>query len=337
MLVVGDATIDLYPTDATSITPGSRFEWHIGGTATNVARWAASLGSETGLVTNIGTDIMGEMAAQHLAESPVDTTHVTRVDATSPLTLYAATEDDEHWTAWIAGSCYGFTPPADPATLVSPYEWVHLEGVTLPADVNQTAVRRLAEAAAAAGTNVSFDLNGRTTQWPTPDAYRQALQDVLQYCDLVFAGTDDLAVAGIDRTPAGVLELLPPNHSATAFITDGPAETTAMIVADGEVIEQVTATPPTASVATTAGAGDAFAGAVLAARHSGISDLKELATIGNTAGAGDAFAGAVLAARHSGISDLKELATIGNTAGAAAVSTVGPFDTDRFGAMDRLR
>ena len=170
VLVVGDTTIDLYPVDGTSITPGSQFEWHIGGTATNVARWAASLGCETSLVTNIGTDVMGELAVQHLADGPVDTTHVTRVDATSPLTLYVATEDDEQWNAWVAGSCYGFTPPADPASLVAPYEWVHLEGVTLPTAVNRTAVRRLAEAVAETGAHVSFDLNGRENQWAAPDA-----------------------------------------------------------------------------------------------------------------------------------------------------------------------
>lgn len=305
VLVVGDTTIDLYPVDGASITPGSQFEWHIGGTATNVARWAASLGSETSLVTNIGTDVMGELATQHLTDGPVDTTHVTRVDATSPLTLYLPTEDDEQWNAWVAGSCYGFTQPADPATLVAPYEWVHLEGVTLPTEVNQAAVRRLAEAATENGTHVSFDLNGRTNQWATPDAYRQALRDVLQHCDLIFAGTDDLTVAGVDTTPAGVLGLLPPNHSATVFITDGPAETTAMTVTDGEAIEQVSMTPPAATIATTAGAGDAFAGAVLAARHSGISDLEELATIGNAAG-------------------------------AAAVATVGPFDADGFSPTNNL-
>ncbi|WP_050031950.1 carbohydrate kinase family protein [Halorubrum halophilum] len=304
VLVVGDATIDLYPTDATSIAPGSSFEWHVGGTATNVARWAASLGSETGLVTNIGTDVMGEMAAQHLTDGPVDTTHVTRVDATSPLTLFVATEDDEGWTAWIAGSCYGFTPPADPAALVAPYQWVHLEGVTLPAEVNQTAVRRLAEAAAENGTRVSFDLNGRTNQWSAPDAYQQALRDVLQHCDLIFAGADDLAVAGLDPTPAGLLELLPSDHSATAFITDGAAETTAITVDDGAITAHATATPPAATVATAAGAGDAFTGAVLAARHDGVSDLEALAAIGNAAG-------------------------------AAAVSTVGPFDADAAGETNR--
>jgi len=297
VLVVGDATIDLYPVDGTSITPGSRFAWHVGGTATNVARWAASLGGEAGLVTNLGTDVMGELAAQHLADGPVDTTHVTRVDAPSPLTLYVPTDAGDRWNAWVTGSCYGFTPPGDPASLVAPYERVHLEGVTLPTAVNQRAVRRLAEAAAERGTRVSFDLNGRANQWDTPAAYRQALRDVLRHCDLIFAGTDDLAVADLDRTPAGVLELLPSDHSATVFVTDGPDATTALVVEDGAITERMTATPPSTTVATTAGAGDAFAGAVLAALGDGVSDLDELMTTGNAAG-------------------------------AAAVATIGPFDAD---------
>lgn len=297
VLVVGDTTVDLYPADGSSIAPGSRFAWHVGGTATNAARWAASLGGEVGLVTNLGGDALGGLAARHLADGPVDTTHATRVDAPSPLTLYVPTEDGDRWNAWVTGSCYGFTPPADPASLVAPYERVHLEGVTLPAAVNQRAVRRLAEAAAERGTSVSFDLNGRTNQWDTPAAYRRALRGVVRHCDLIFAGTDDLAVADLDRTPTGVLELLPSDHSATVFVTDGAEETTAVTVEDGEISDRVTATPPSTTVATTAGAGDAFAGAVLAALDHGVSDLEELATVGNAAG-------------------------------AAAVATIGPFDAD---------
>lgn len=305
ILVVGDTTIDLYPAAGDALASGSQLECHVGGTAANVARWAASLGSDTGLLTNVGTDAVGEMAARHLAEGPVDTTHVTRVDGTSPLTMQVPTEDGERWNAWIAGSCYGFTPPADAAALVAPYEWVHLEGVTLPPGVNQSAVRRLAEAAADGDTRVSFDLNGRRNQWATPDDYRQALRGVLRHCELVFAGVDDLAVAGVERTPAGLLELLPRDHSATVFLTDGAAATTALTVEDGAVTERATATPPATTVATTAGAGDGFAGAVLAARHRGVSELGELARVGNAAG-------------------------------AAAVSTVGPFDGDGIAPIERL-
>ena len=305
MLVVGDTTIDLYPTDNGSIAPGSNLEWHIGGTATNVARWAAVLDCEVDLMTNHGTDVMGELAAEHLANGPVGTSHVTQVDTTSPLTLYTGAQGDEEWNAWVTGSCYGFTPPDNPAALLADHNWVHLEGVTLPAEVNQTAVLRLAETAAANATHVSFDLNGRENQWDTPDDYRETLEDVLPYCDLIFAGKDDLEVAAVNPTPAGLRTLLPADHSARAFITAGDRETIALQMEDGEIVEQVNVTPPEVTVATPAGAGDAFAGAVLAARCDGITDLHELATIGNTAG-------------------------------AAAVVTVGPYGSDSVATMDQL-
>lgn len=305
VLVVGDTTIDLYPTDNESIAPGSNLEWHIGGTATNVARWTVALDCDVDLMTNLGNDVMGELAAEHLANGKVETTHVTQIDAPSPLTLYTGTQGDDEWNAWVTGSCYGFTPPDDPAALVAAHEWIHLEGVMLPVEVNQAAVHRLAETAAANATRVSFDLNGRENQWATPAAYRDTLEDVLQYCDLIFAGKDDLAVAAVDPTPAGLLELLPADHSAIAFITAGDKETIAIRVEDGEIVERVTATPPESTVATPAGAGDAFAGAVLAARYDGVTDLHELATIGNTAG-------------------------------AAAVTTIGPYETDSVTTMDQL-
>lgn len=304
-LVVGDATVDLYPADGGAFAVGSRLEWHVGGTATNAARWMAALGGDAGLLTNVGDDTVGRAAARRLTAGPVDAEHVTRVDATSPLTLYVPTPDGVRWEAWVAGSCYGFTPPDDPASFVAPYDRVHVEGVTLPAAVNRTGVRRLVEAAVESDVRVSFDLNGRPNQWAGTEAYRSALREVLPHCDLVFAGTEDLAVAGVDPTPAGLLELLPPDATATAFVTDGAAETTAMTVVDGEATERATASPPTVTVATVAGAGDAFAGAVLAARDHGTADVGALAAIGNAAG-------------------------------AAAVTTVGPFDPDAPATTARL-
>ena len=284
-LVVGDTTVDLYPVGDGSLASGSRFEWHVGGTATNVARWVAGVGCDAAVVTNVGSDTAGEMAASHLEETPVDTERVARVDGPSPLTLSVPSDDGDRWDAWVRGSCYGFTPPEDPASLVAPYDWLHLEGVTLPPTVNRSAVSRLAAAAGDEGTKVAFDLNGRTNQWESAAAYRAALGEVLPHCALVFAGTDDLAVAGVDPTPDGLVDRLPADHSGTAFLTDGASATVGLRLRDGKVVERVTASPPSVSVATTAGAGDAFAGAVLAARRRGLTDLGELAAIGNAAGA----------------------------------------------------
>jgi sugar/nucleoside kinase (ribokinase family) len=304
-LVVGDTTIDLYPVSGAATAPGDRLEWHVGGTATNAARWLAALGGEADLLTNVGSDAVGAAAADHLSAGPVGTDRVTAVDAPSPLTLYVPTDGADRWDAWVEGSCYGFTPPGDPDALVAGRDRVHLEGVTLPAAVNRDGVRELARATAASDARLSFDLNGRANQWSGPAAYRDALGGVLPRCDLVFAGADDLAVAGVEEGPAGLLELLPAGFSGTAFVTDGADETVGLRVVDGEVAERATAWPPRVEVATTAGAGDAFAGAVLAARADGVADLGALARFGNAAG-------------------------------AAAATTVGSFDDDAVAAARSL-
>lgn len=285
VLVVGDTTIDLYPVDEGPITDGSAFEWRVGGTAANVARWLAALGDDATLVTNVGTDTAGEMAARHLDASPAQTHRVARVDGTSPLTLYVPTAHGDHWDAWVRGSCYGFTPPDDPESLVASHDWVQLEGVTLPETVNRSAVLDLAEAAHERGTAVAFDLNGRRNQWESAAAYRRALRDVLPYCSMVFSGTDDLAVGDIDPTPSGLVDCLPADHSGTAFLTDGASPTVGLRVRDGAIAERVAVSPPSVSVATPAGAGDAFAAGVLAARRRGVSELRRLVTVGNAAGA----------------------------------------------------
>jgi sugar/nucleoside kinase (ribokinase family) len=303
-LVVGDTTIDLYP-DA-SVSPGGRLRWDIGGTATNVARWMAMLDGDVAVLTAVGDDFFGRSAARHLERSAVSTEHLSTADAASPITLLVPeTEDGERWDAWIDGSCYGFELSAEPATRLAPYERVHLEGVTLPAAVNRDEVLALAEAADDGGTRLSFDLNGRAAQWATAGAYRRALCEILPRCDVVFAGDADLALAEAAPTVEGVLELVPSTFSATVFVTAGAAETTAASVRDGRVVERVAVAPPAVEVATTAGAGDAFA------------------------------AGVVTALEH-GVSDLRALATIGNAAGAAAVTTAGPVPDDGVATLSRL-
>ena len=285
VLVVGDTTVDLYPVESNPVTTGSCFEWHVGGTATNVARWLAKLDADVALVTNVGTDTAGEMTVRHLDASSVQTDHITRVDGPSPLTLYVPTANDAHWDAWIRGTCYGFTPPEDPGSLVAAYDWLHLEGVTLPEAVNGPAVRELAKTADTNGTGVAFDLNGRSKQWERPTAYRDALKDILPYCAVVFAGTADLAVGDIEPTPAGLCAVLPTDYSGTAFLTDGASATVGMRLEDGTIIKRVSKTPPDVSVTSAAGAGDAFAASVLAELQRGVADLDKLVAAGNAAGA----------------------------------------------------
>lgn len=285
VLVVGDTTVDLYPVEGDAATAGSCFKWHVGGTATNVARWLAKLDTDVALVTNIGTDTPGEVAAQHLDASSIRTDYITRVDGPSPLTLYVPTANGAHWDAWIQGTCYGFTPPDDLGSLVLGYDWLHLEGVTLPEAVNGPAVRELAKTADTNGTAVAFDLNGRPKQWEHPTAYRNALKAILPYCSVVFAGTADLAVGDIEPTPAGLCAVLPTDYSGTAFLTDGASATTGLRLEDGAVIERVSRTPPDVSITSAAGAGDAFAAGVLAGLQRGVADLDKLVAVGNAAGA----------------------------------------------------
>ena len=105
------------------------------------------------------------------------------------------------------GNLLRFTPPADSGSLVTAYDWLHIEGVTLPEAVNGPAVRELTKTASTNETAVAFDLNGRPKQWERPTAYRNAIEDILPYCSVVFAGTADLAVGDIEPTPAGLHEI----------------------------------------------------------------------------------------------------------------------------------
>ena len=286
LLVAADTTIDLYLTDEAAITPASTVQWFLGGTGANVATGIGLFYNSAELMTNVGTDFFGTQAERYLEESPISTRYLSRVDATSPLTLYVPERaGGPRWDAWIDGSCFGFTLPGKDTTVLEGFDWMYLSATTLPQSVNWEETTQLLDYAASHEVRVAFDLNGRSNQWPDTATYRARLETILPHCDVVFASQEDLSLAGIASTPNELVSLLSDEGSVYLFITRGADRTTGIVLADGQIQQETDADPPEVDPHDPAGAGDAFAAAVLSALFDGESDIDTLIEVGNAAGA----------------------------------------------------
>ncbi|MFT4889222.1 MAG: sugar/nucleoside kinase (ribokinase family) [Halobacteriales archaeon] len=295
VLVTGAATADFYPRQPSDGTLGVEFRWAPGGIGVNVARALALLDQPPYLATRLGDDSFGTAIARQLDAVDVPRTLVTETSDHTPLLFYVpADAGGPRWEPRLEGSCFGFELPEGSESLFARLSVLHLTGTTLPPTVSLDAMRTAVEYARNHDVDVSFDMNCRANQWDDRSRYADLAAEMLDAADVVFASTDDLALAGYDDGIDGLLAALPERASVTAFLTEGAAGATAVRTEDG---------------------------AVTATHSHGGFDVEAV----DPAGGGDAFAGAVLAALGQGATDLETLVAAGNAAGAAAVTSVGPF------------
>jgi 2-dehydro-3-deoxygluconokinase len=238
-----------------------------GGDACNVAVMAALLGADAAIAATAGDDALGRRPAAFWRDAGVDVGAVAW-DADRPTGIYVnelaradtASRFDYHRSG-SAGSRY---PTAAATAVAATADVLHLSGITLA--VSET----LATAAAAAAdalrpeAGLSFALNVRPALAPDLDQ----LREWAARADVVFASEED-ALLLYETCAADELSARLPN--AELVLTAG---------ANGASVrwegEWARVDVPVARVVDTAGAGDALAGAYLAARASDLDPASAL-------------------------------------------------------------
>lgn len=283
LLVVGDTTVDIYSDEAS--LSARQLEWCPGGTGHNVARGVGLLGGSSKLLTQIGSDPFGVALQQYLADLPVSNDFLIEAENPTPITMLSpSTISGPEWHAWISDTCYGVSVPPTVYNQLGHFDWLYISGTVLPSDVGGEDVDSLVSTAHDSGLSVAFDLNGRANQWPDLDTYRSQIESIMPACDLVFASSDDLSLAGVDPTLDGVLTLLTDNTTADVFLTQGSDGAVGASVRHGNIVQRRFVPAPDVDVCDVVGAGDAFVAGVISEILAGESCLTDLITAGVTAG-----------------------------------------------------
>lgn len=259
LVAVGEAMLQVAPTDDSQLVDADTFRMHLAGAEVNVAVGLARLGHRTGVVTRVGDDPLGERIIATLSREGVDVSTVER-DGVLPTGVYfkdpRRAGSTSHYYRWRSAATALDARHARLAS-ASGARILHLSGIT-PA--LSTSCRELAERLAAeprpTGQRLAFDVNHRQTLWDDADA-APSLLGLARRADIVFVGRDEAESLWATPTAEAIRDLLP--AVPTLVVKDGPDAATCF--REGAV----TRVPALAvDVVEPIGAGDAFAAGFLA-------------------------------------------------------------------------
>ena len=232
------------------------FEWEVSGAESNVARYCAAFGLQTAWVSQVGTDLAGDLVLSVIEGAGVDVSGVRRLsDRPTGLMLKEATADALKVRYYRAGSAASAMAPPISAEVGRAPKILHLTGITLglSCTCNQLIQSLIEDRSRSA--LISFDINWRPSIWAQGDP-PNALREAANQCDIVFVGLDEANDLRGANTTDDVRTLLP--QPETVVIKDAGNGAHADLgsrryfvpALDGPVVQPI-------------GAGDAFAAGFL--------------------------------------------------------------------------
>jgi 2-dehydro-3-deoxygluconokinase len=268
-------------------TPGrlgtaSSFRRGFGGDTANFIVAAARMGGRCGYVTRVGDDEFGRAFLALWEQEGVDHSRVIVEPAgTTAVYFIARREDGGHdFTYYRAHSPASRLQPGDlDRAYLAGARVVHTSGITQAISASALATVEAALDIAAAGAAVSYDVNVRPRLWPV-EAARAAAEWTFGRALLVFISTEDAAHLYPGAHGEDVARTILGRGPRAVVLKQGAAGCTLVSARDAPVrlpgwdVEAVDTT----------GAGDAFAGAFVAAWASG-AEFEEAAALANAAGA----------------------------------------------------
>lgn len=253
-----------------------------GGDTSNAVIAAARQGARCAYLTRVGDDAFGAQFLSLWRDEGVDTSGV-EVDAAAHTGLYFVQHGpDGHAFSYLRrGSAASLMTPASlDGGLIERARFLHVSGISLAISTSacDTVFAAIARARVA-GVQVSLDSNLRLRLWPL-DRARAVLREALCHADLFLPSMDDMQHLTGNDDPERTLD----------WIRDAGA--TGVVVLklgkDGSIIDDGKTRTPVAALRVDAvdatGAGDCFAGSLLARRCQG-DDWADAVRYANVAAA----------------------------------------------------
>lgn len=253
-----------------------------GGDTSNAVIAAARQGARCAYLTRVGDDAFGAQFLSLWRDEGVNTSGV-EVDAAAHTGLYFVQHGpDGHAFSYLRrGSAASLMTPASlDGGLIERARFLHVSGISLAISTSacDTVFAAIARARAA-GVQVSLDSNLRLRLWPL-DRARAVLREALCHADLFLPSMDDMQHLTGNDDPERTLD----------WIRDAGA--TGVVVLklgkDGSIIDDGKTRTPVAALRVDAvdatGAGDCFAGSLLARRCQG-DDWADAVRYANVAAA----------------------------------------------------
>lgn len=257
-LVCGEALFDFF-LEAEEGPAAATYSGYAGGSPFNVAIGIKRLGSESGLLTGLSTDMLGQRLSAVLRAEGVSTAYAIPTDRPTTLSLVGLdAQGVAAYQFYKNGSADTGVRPGDLPTLGSEVTGLHFGSYSLVAEPTADAFAGLAKAQTE--RLVSLDPNVRLNVEPDRDVWRARLAELYPSATLLKISAEDLDLLHPGMTAQSFAEARLADGVRLVVVTDGGDNAqgwTASGLRD-------TASPPRVKVIDTVGAGDTFQAALIA-------------------------------------------------------------------------
>ena len=308
LFTLGRSSIDLYSSDIGAAFPDIRhFGAYLGGSPLNIAVGARRLGARAALLTAVGEDQVGDFILTGLRREGVETRYIPRKPGTRTSAVLLAIQPPDRFPITFYRE-----NAADIQLSIADLKGVPIEsaralvigGSALSREPSRSATLHAAKRAQGAGVTVYLDLDFRADQWADPLAFGLNVRAVLRDVDVLLGTEEEINAALLSDASQVVIR-----HSqvtAPEIAGDVEANTQALLAEVGVVIRK-----------------EGARGCTLYRRGEAPLNVPGFpVTVVSVLGAGDAFAGGLIAGRLRGL-DWPEAARLGNACGAVVVGEIG--------------
>ncbi len=259
----------------------ARYLLGTGGDTSNAIVAAARLGARAAYLTHVGDDVFGEALMEMWGNESVALAEQTRVTGGETGIYFVSHDENGHRFSYRRkGSAASLMAPQSlPLSMVAQARWLHCSGISFAISAN--AADTVFEAIAIANTNHtarSFDLNFRPTLCPAPRALAYA-KAAIEGCEMFLPSIDEMtALTGLSA-PRDIIHW-GHDHGAKNVIVKLGAR--GALLSQGNGLQEIA--PHAVTPVDATGAGDCFAGALLARLCAG-DDFPQAARVANVAAA----------------------------------------------------
>jgi len=196
--VLGRIGYDLYAVEHNlPLAEVEHFSRHVGGSSANIAVGLARLGLNVGLISAVGKDLLADYLLGFLNGEGLDTSCVRLVDDyNTSLCLSEVSPPDSFPQVFYRSQ------PADMQLVLSPTELAYIQrakvfvtnGTSLACSPSRESTLDALKTAREAGLRTVFDIDYRSSSWPSAKEAGRVARTALHLVDIVLGNEDELAI-----------------------------------------------------------------------------------------------------------------------------------------------
>ena len=260
ILSCGEALIDMLP--RTSTAGEACFAPYAGGAVFNTAIALGRLGAPSAFFSGISNDMLGEVLADTLSESKVDTRFCARSDRPTTVAFVKLVNGQATYAFYDEGTAGLMLAVADLPTLPGDVDALFFGGISLVNDPAASCYEAF-QARESATRVTMIDPNIRPGFIAgKEDAYRARIGRMIARADIVKLSDEDLHWLGGGGDLADLAHAMLATGPKVIFITEGAAGARAVTATQNRFVAATKV-----AVVDTVGAGDTFNAGALAALH----------------------------------------------------------------------